>query len=54
MSGWIKSRKIADILITQKLIENKYIVLRLWEHEIKVMDIAKFNRYIQKIKDINL
>lgn len=35
MSGWIKSRKIKDILITQKLIEDNYMVIRLWEHEIK-------------------
>lgn len=35
MSEWIKSRKVADILITQKLQSQGYRVLRFWEHEIK-------------------
>lgn len=35
MSNWIKARKISDILITQKLQNSGYIVLRFWEHDIK-------------------
>lgn len=34
MSNWIKARKVADLLIAQKLINDGYVVLRLWEHEI--------------------
>ncbi len=35
MSSWIKQRKAADILITQKLQNEGYVVLRFWEHDIK-------------------
>ena len=32
---WQRGQIIRDIMVTQKLIEQNYIVLRLWEHEIK-------------------
>jgi len=38
---------IKDNIITQKLIENNYITLRFWEHEIK----ASIMECIDKIKD---
>lgn len=35
MSNWIRARQVADILITQKLINAGYKVFRFWEHDIK-------------------
>lgn len=34
MSSWIRGRKTADLLITQRLVNVGYVVLRFWEHEI--------------------
>lgn len=35
LKNWHRLRIIRDIIITQKLIEQNYVVLRFWEHEIK-------------------
>lgn len=35
LSDWIKTRKIADLSITQRLQEKGCTVLRFWEHDIK-------------------
>lgn len=46
----IRLRKVSDILITQKLINEGYIVLRFWEHEIN----NDLDNCINKIKDVLL
>lgn len=35
MSNWIKSKKVIDSYVTQKLQNMGYIVFRFWEHDIK-------------------
>lgn len=34
LESWIRGKRVKDELITQKLINDGYIVLRFWEHEI--------------------
>ena len=46
---WIEKQKIKDKLRTKELIEKGYRVIRIWEHEIKVMELNDFKIKIGKI-----
>jgi DNA mismatch endonuclease (patch repair protein) len=45
--SWIKSKKVKDLIITQWLYNEGYIVLRFWEHEIN----NNIDDILQKIKE---
>lgn len=44
-----RAKKIQDILVTEKLIREGYIVLRFWEHHIKEMILEEFERELLEV-----
>lgn len=55
MPGWIKARKMADLMITQKLQNDGYVVLRFWEHEIHGdidLCIGQINQHMPTSTDV--
>lgn len=54
MSSWIRARKVADILITEKLIRKGFVVLRFWEHKIKKMSLNDFKEHLKIDKQVEV
>ncbi len=46
---WTKERRELDKLRTQELIEKGFIVIRLWEHEIKNMKLSGFEKNLRMV-----
>ena len=49
--SWTTKRRDLDTIRTKELIEKGFRVLRLWEHEIKVMDIKTFQLNLMEVKN---
>ncbi len=47
---WTKKRRILDNQRTKELIEKGFKVLRLWEHDIKTIELNDFKEIIRRIK----
>ena len=46
---WTKKRKEIDNMRTHELQESGFKILRLWEHDIRVMDLNNFKERLLKI-----